>query len=439
MGKIPILFLLTFFCGLAATFTIDISWGVYLWIVEYFFNPKIRWWYNQLPSLRYSFLIAISIVITFIFQYKKYSENRLFAVPQTKWLIAICVMCGLINFWAAWQEMHYTYWLGFLKLLILIAIVYKVIDTPEKFDRMLWAYMLGAFYIGWVAYSMGGRTSGGRMEGIGLVDGIDVNDVSAALVSVVPIILYRVFYEKKIIAKGVALVVLAFVLNMLILGNSRGAFIGLVGGSAYFFLRILFSRIPRQVKKTSQMLALACIGVGLFVYLTDAMFWERMMSLGDAKEQAAAGGGRTYFWLKTFDLVKDHPFGVGIMGYQYLSPNFIPVEMMTMTEFGARRAVHSTIFQTLAEYGYLGFVLVGGMIASNFLFVWKTQKYLRLKEKFSEYLQAIALEAGLISFLLPCIFIDRLYAQSLYLNIVFIACFGNIFMFKQQVKEDVHG
>jgi len=277
------------------------------------------------------------------------------------------------------------------------------------------------------------------MEGIGLVDGVDVNDVSAALVSVVPIILHRVFYEKKIIVKGGALVVLAFVLNMLILGNSRGAFIGLVGGSAYFFLRILFANIPNRVKKTSQMLALACIGVGLFVYLTDALFWERMMSLGEAKEQAAAGGGRTYFWLKTFDLVKDHPFGVGIMGYQYLSPTFIPVEMMTMTEFGARRAVHSTIFQTLAEYGYLGFVLVGGMISSNFLFVWKTQKYLRLKKNFSEYLQAIALEAGLVSFLLPCIFIDRLYAQSLYLNIVFIACFGNIFMLKQQVKENGHG
>ena len=76
------------------------------------------------------------------------------------------------------------------------------------------------------------------------------------------------------------------------------------------------------------------------MYLTDDSFWERMGTIESDAESNSGGATRTYFWLKTFDLVEQYPFGVGHFGYQYLSSQFIPSEMLS----GGMRAVHSTCF-----------------------------------------------------------------------------------------------
>ncbi len=434
MGKFAIIFLLTFGGGIFATLAIDASWGVYAWIIEYFFNPKIRWWYHQLPELRYSFLIILSILVSWFIRRKKYSQNRLLDLPQTKWIAALVAMCGLINFWAAWPEMHWLYFIAFVKLVIVIAVVYKVIDTPVKLERMIWAYMFGAFYIGWIAFSYG-RTSGGRLEGVGFSDGMDANAVAAAIATVVPLIVYYVFYDKRIYARIIYTVFLVFTLNTLVIANSRGGFLGLIGAMVYFFLRIYFSTIPKNEAKRFQFVMLGCCAVAMFFYLADAAFWERMSTLGDAADQAANTAGRTYFWAKTFDLVRDHPFGVGIWGYQYLSPQFIPPEMLTLGEHGARRAVHSTLFQAFSEYGYLGIVLLGGMVMSNFSFIWRVQRELLKKSAYKLFFKAISIESAFIGYLIPILFIDRLYSQSLYVNIAMISCFGNIYYLKRDTQE----
>ncbi|BCO07676.1 hypothetical protein GF1_00520 [Desulfolithobacter dissulfuricans] len=435
MGKFAIIFLLTFGGGIFATLAIDASWGVYAWIIEYFFNPKIRWWYHQLPELRYSFLIILSILVSWFIRRKKYSHNRLLDLPQTKWIAAMVAMCGLINFWAAWPEMHWLYFTAFAKLVVIIAVVYKVIDTPLKLERMIWAYMFGAFYIGWIAFSYG-RTSGGRLEGVGFTDGMDVNAVAAAISSVIPLVVYYVFYEEKIILRVITVGFLAFMLNALIIANSRGGFLGLVVAMAYYFLRTFFSSVSGKEAKRFQFILMGCCAVGMFFYLADAAFWERMSTLGQAADQAKTTAGRTYFWVKTFDLVREHPFGVGIWGYQYLSPEFIPPEMLTYGEFGARRAVHSTIFQSFAEYGYLGLLLLGGLVVSNFRFIWRVQKWLLAENLHKLYLKSVSIESAFVAFLVPALFIDRLYAQSLYIDIALIACFGNIYMLQLQKKDN---
>lgn len=431
MGKFAIIFLLTFIGGIIATLAIDASWGVCVWILEYFFHPQIRWWYQQLPDLRYSFLIILCLLLSYFIRRKKYSRNRLRDLPQTKWILAMLAMCGLIYFWAAWQEMHLQFLIAYAKLILIVGVVYKVIDTPAKFERVLWAYMLGGLYIGFLAYSSG-RTWGGRLEGIGLADGMDVNAISAAVVAIIPIAIYYMFFEEKLLLRGVSVVMLAFMLNMLILANSRGAFLGLVGSSGYYFFRMYVSPIPGKDKKILQMILFACCGVGLFLYLADESFWARMSTLSEATDQATAKAGRTFFWLKTFDLVKMHPFGVGIWGYQYLSPEFIPPEMLTVGEFGARRAVHSTIFQSLAEYGYIGIPLAGGMILSNFIYMWRVEKYLLKESMYTLYLKAISIESAFVAFLIASLFIDLLHAQTMYIDMVLIACFGNIYMIQKQ-------
>ena len=88
-------------------------------------------------------------------------------------------------FWAAWPVMHSNRLIAFIKLLIFLFIAYKVIDTPKKFEWMIWIYLVGNFYIGWVAHGIG-RTGYGRLEGIGPSDSVASNDCAAAIVTSIP-------------------------------------------------------------------------------------------------------------------------------------------------------------------------------------------------------------------------------------------------------------
>ena len=434
MSKFVIAFVLTYIGGIAATILMDVSWGIYLYQLQYFLNPSSRWWYGHghLPHLRYSFIIAVIIFVSFIFKIKQYSENRLFDVPQTKWLLAFMVMMFIVSFYAVWPEVHDAFLINHFKLMIFLVVAYKVIDTPEKFEKMIWVYLLGNFYVGWVSHSLG-RTGFGRLEGTGPADtGGDGNSTAAILMTAVPILIFYII-KGKLWQRVLSLFMLAFIMDAIILINSRGAFLGLVIALTYMMAFFVFFNKKVKAKERIKLMGMIVAGICLFVYLTDATFWERMGTIkGEASVEKGAGG-RKFFWMKTFDLVEQHPFGVGGWGYQYLSHEFLPDEMLTNGSVGLRRrAVHSIYFQCFAEYGYPGIPIFGGLLLSTFLFMRKSKRYLFNKGKFLLYYQGIAIESGLVGYLTSAIFLSLLYPEILYWFILFTACFGNIYMLKDR-------
>lgn len=376
-----------------------------------------------MPDLRYSFGISVSLLIIFLITRQKFSENRLFDVPQTKWYIMLTLIPVLLYFSAVWPVMHKIYLIDHIKLMVIVFIAYKVMDNPAKFERFVWCYLIGIFYVGYVAFSTG-RTGAGRLEGIGMVDGADSNGTAAVLITAVPLCLFYMMRSEKLWKKGLAAAILAFTLNAIILINSRGSFLGLVAGNSFMFYFMFFSKNVKGSQKL-KLLGLLFVGVCLFVYLTDAAFWERMYTLKKVSE-GGGGSGRTFFWLKTIEVVKDYPFGAGIRGYTYLSPKFIPEELLT----GGVRAVHSTVFQVWAEYGHLGLISYIGYVVSNFNLSRKVRKNLLNDNPYLFY-QSIAIDSGFISFLVAVSFIDKLHSVTLYWYPLFIACFANIYYLKK--------
>jgi O-antigen ligase len=293
-----------------------------------------------------------------------------------------------------------------------------IIDTPAKFEKLIGFYLLGVFYIGWVAYGYG-RNSYGRLEGIGTIDGSDANDTAALIATAVPILIFYLLRGNRW-QQFTALVGFAYIINALILINSRGAFLGTVVGCGYMItVCILNDKLSLKVKNSILVGIVLC--VCLFLYLTDEIFWDRMGTLNEIGQQVGAGGagGRTYFWIKTFDLVKKYPLGTGVAGYTYLSPSFLPNYMLT----NGVRAVHSTYFQVLAEYGYVGIILFGALIISNFRVLRRIKKNC---ENLTLYLQAVALESSFICYLIAIMFIDRFYSVILYWLMLMIACLQTV-------------
>lgn len=433
MSKTVIGFVLVYLGGVGGALFIDAVFGVYLYQLLYFLNPEIRWWLSGLPDLRFSFIVAICILAGYILRRHRYTTNRLSDIPQAKWLSALIVVISFVSFIAVWPERHLEIYQDFIKLMFFVALAYKLVNSDNKFEGMLWAFMMGNFYIGYVAHSVG-RGYTGRLEGVGPADGTNANDMGAVLISSIPLLIFYVMEGRKIWHKGVAALALAYIIDGVVLVNSRGAFLGLTVALLYMSYFVFLKRIRHGKMKLKMAVGLV-FGVCLFVYLTDAAFWERMATLKEVEQTqtsegattlTGAGADRTYFWWKGIELVQRHPFGVGGWGYMYLSPQFLPKEMLT----GGVRAAHSIWIQALTEYGYIGFTLFVGYLVASFRLMRRARKYLLQKGDHYRYYQNVAISAGFVAFLTASTFLDRFYAEMVYWFPMFMACFANIYVFK---------
>ncbi len=85
-----------------------------------------------------------------------------------------------------------------------------------------------------------------------------------------------------------------------------------------------------------------------FLYLADTSFLERSKSIKTSIEKDG-GTGRFDIWKHGLEMAKDHPFGVGGGGFEYLSSQYMPPELLTR---GNVRASHNTYLLILVEQGF---------------------------------------------------------------------------------------
>lgn len=331
---------------------------------------------------------------------------------------------SLTTLWAVWPDKHNPTLIAHYKLLFFIFLAYCIIDSSARFERMLWTFLCGNFYLGWVAHTTG-RQFDNRLEGIGPADtGGDGNATAAIMISCIPILLFYLLKGKRW-QKVVSLGFLAYVMDGIILVNSRGAFVGMIVSLGYFTYLLVFRNKGGSGKQRAAVVTVLIIGLLSFFYLADETFWKRMGTIENEAQSDYGGSGRRFFWMKSLDLVKEHPFGVGVWGYQYLSPQFIPEELLARGL--KRRAEHSLYFQCLAERGYLGLTLFLFLVFSNFRFIWKVKKRLKEVGDLYHFFQACAIEAGYLAFLTASIFLSNLHMEVLYWFMLFIGTFGVVF------------
>jgi len=261
--------------------------------------------------------------------------------------------------------------------------------------------------------------------------------VAAVLITCVPILVYYCL-QGKIWQKLVCILIVAFALNAIILVNSRGAFLGLSVGALYLgYCLFLKGKMPAKLKL--QIIGGFITVVALFVYLADWTFWQRMETLLDTRVEQGeltgnSGTGRVQYWVASLEVLKNHPLGVGASGFNYLSPQYLPPDAFGKS---GMRAIHSTIFQTLCELGYIGFFLLVGLVISIFRSLGKARAHVQQQGNMKLYFQGSAIAASLVCFLTAAIFIDRLYAEIFYWLIVFAACFVNIYFLKDPTVQGV--
>ncbi len=393
----------------------------YLYQIVYLFAPTQRWWGDSLPGLPFSFIASLLLLFSVFIQYETTRHNHLLRVSPFRWLVLILLTFFVVGFWAVSPVEHRTGLLDLIKLAVVMFCAFKLIDTPKKLEMALWVYLLGCAYIGYEAYVVG-RDEFGRVEGIGPVDSPDSNGAAAVLVPAIPVILYFIWRVRGYM-KYTSVAFAILILNGIVLLNSRGAFVGVLAGGLYSLRFMFFSSIISMRQRLYVLILMLASVVGA-LYLTDDTFWDRMGTLQE-KDDLQSGSHRTRLWFATFDLLRDHPGGVGVNGYQLLSQIYVEPELF----FDGQRykAVHSMWFQSMAELGWIGIAVFLGLLLSTYLAMRRVRKILHKHRRMDDYFLVIAVESGLVSYMAVGTFIDQFRAQILYWFILFCACAYNIF------------
>jgi hypothetical protein len=423
MSKFALLFLLLFFGGLIGAFFASPVFAVVLYQLVYFMNPESRWWASGIPSISYSFITVIVMIVSLLIHYSKLSQQTKWREqPVFKWIVLLLLIYYMTGFFAILPSVHYQFCFEFLKLVVILFVVYKIIGKPSTFDAVVWAYIIGAAYIGYYAGFVG-RNSAGRVEGIGMIDtGGDSNLTAAALVPAIVMLLYYVWLGSFKI-RLLCVICAAFVVNGLIMINSRGSFIGCVVGGSIFLGYMIFSKWQKPGQRVT---AYGIILFGLIgaLSLTDASFWERMSTLKAVEDGDASGSHRIDFWLATFDVMRDHPMGVGISGFEAVSRFYLPQHYFETLE---AKAVHSSWFQLLNEAGWFGLACFGILLVALLKQLNATKKFLLSHNLTERYFHVLSLEAGFIGYLGAATFINRIRAEALWWCILFLMIATNIY------------
>ncbi|MBW8191629.1 O-antigen ligase family protein [Neiella marina] len=438
-----LLFFSTYLTGLIYSLWRNPAMIFVLYEAVYFFNPKVRWWSFMVPNLPYSMFVVLAMFVIFALTFKQANQNPIFKVPQLRWMLMLGLLYLLVTVNAVLPDFHHQATIYYLKMMLIVCIAYKLVDSAKKIDWALWGYIFGSWYIGIVAFQTG-RNSSGRVEGIGTVDSPDANGIAAAIAPSLVLCLYY-FWIRADLKSRVALAFAGvFIANGIVLINSRGAFLAVALSIAYFMYHMYFSSFQRKNQKKFAVF-ITIVGLLGAVKIMDSSFIERMHTMATHSseqtydDESESGSTRFIFWASAWEMSKDHPMGAGFRAFNFYAPYYIPEDIDTG---GSRhRSVHSSWFETLTETGFIGLFVMCMMIWASLRSTKQCKRVLKDTGQVDDYFKVIAIEGALIAFVIAMTFLNRMRAEVLYWCILYTACAYNVYVLKTRplVQKSVRG
>lgn len=432
-----LLFIASYLASMVMTFRSLPVFAFVLYQVVYFYAPQLRYWGDWLPNISYSFIASSFMIVIVLLNFKDTKQNRIFRAPQLVWMSAVIGLFYIANLYAVLPTLHAFDASNFIKVGIVMLLAYKLIDTIKKLDISAFAYIYGCWYIGFIMFQTG-RNSGDRLEGVGTIDAPTSNGIAAAIAPALIMCLFYFWQSKKLYQRALFAVAGAFIANGVVLINSRGSFVAVIVGAAWFMLHMYFSPFKAKAHKMSAIL-LTVMGLSAALYVADDLFIERMVTLKsetqEVSEDEETGSTRIIFWKSAMKMAKDHPWGAGTGGFNYYAPIYLPQDLKAGKS--RNRAVHSTWFEALTEIGYLGMFCFCMMMWMSFYTLQKCKKHVRKvwPDDDKAYFRVVAFQSALITFAVSLTFINRLRGVILYWLVMFSACLYNIYIVKRSEEQ----
>lgn len=387
----------------AATSVLHPMFGVLGYLLEYYMRPALKWWGDELPVLRYNLIISIILAVTFLL--RRGSLRQMVATPNlpVRWLaVLLCTMVAVTATVALSVDISIEWITDWTKMsLIFPWLMAGVIRSRSEFNAFAVAHMLGGFHWGWEAWNNPHRQAG-RLMSVGSGDTLSDNAAAAHLLTILPFSVIHTATEKGWL-RLVGLLSLPFVVNTIVLCNSRGSMLGLVTAGVMAGLLIKWGYRLR-------VLAGVVVVAGLILALADDQFITRQQTTTDPTDNSAQS--RLVTWKGAYELVKDRPFGAGGRGFHQLSPIYIPD--IVAAHGGDLRAPHNTYAMVASEWGIVGLICYLGVFGAAFLNLSRIKRASRPDERGYFYWRAFGMQLALIAFMVAGSTTDRLYSEAGY-------------------------
>lgn len=271
------------------------------------------------------------------------------------------------------------------------------------FRRAMWAWTLIMTYIGVFGITHGGFGPGGIIG--------DENELALACNTAIPMAFLGAASTRG--GRRWAYIAIAVVLlAAVVITNSRGGFLGLVGAVIYILL------ISKHRIRT---LAILLAASGIFFLAVPKSYINEILSIqqeASGEIEDGTGDARLFLWHAAFNMWKAHPLlGVGVGNSLYHTGQFQPNwkgSIYTDRDWSGT-AIHSGVFEALSETGSVGILMYCGMIIGHFSVLRRVRRLARETKRVPEALRrevemyAGALAAGMIGYLGSGLFLSVAY------------------------------
>jgi hypothetical protein len=365
-----LVFMVAFLGALVLALVRNPIYGLYAYIADFYVHPPSRWWGHFLPDLRWSMLAAaVTLIAIMLRAPPDQHRQRWYSTTPGKFWILFVIWFWIGGLWALDPSQHWPVAVLVAKYLLVYFMVYRLIDTPDKVTAFLLLHVAGCFYLGLLAYA---SDPSARLDGVG-GPGIDDSNTLSMHLGTGVVAAAMLTLHLKGWRRYFCIVAIAFLMNAIVLTQSRGAFLALVAaGLMLFYLRPVAYRGTFYV--------FAALGVLLFFRVASTQFWERMNTVqvaaaGDDNAMDTSALSRYAMARAQLEMAKAYPLGAGQRGSEVLSPRYLAKEFMAQGEKGGARSSHNVFLTLLVEQGVPGAVLFICVI------VWTGQTLRRLKRE----------------------------------------------------------
>ncbi len=382
------------------------AFAVALYMLTFFACPDFWWWGGPLAGYRWNLYAGIAMLISVVIANGGAPEllklpRRLRQLTLLGMLIAL--NATLVHFMLAssGDASQGPYWL-LMKFILLFLMIIAACRRPNDVRCIALSILFGAAYIGYeCTINDRGQLRANRLEGIGCPSAQSANELASLMVTVLP--LTGAFFMAGKPWERVAMVPTApFILNVVLLCNSRGAFLSMIAAGLAL---LLFA--PRRIRRKVLVLA-ACGGMATWFLLGDPRIIERFLTtFNSAEDRDDSAASRLDYWKAGMRMVADYPLGAGGNGFKRVhGPSYI--RDVNGAEFDGR-SVHNGYINEACEWGVQGctlrLLLLGGVLT---LLVSAIRHGQLLADGRMGHMLGLTIIVGLVGFLCTSFFGDRL-------------------------------
>ena len=315
------------------------------------------------------------------------------------------------------SNLAYTY---LAKFILLYFLILYAVRTKRDFKILLFILVLGCSYIGYeVTINKRGRVRGNRLEGVGAPGAKGANQLASLVATNLPLAGALFMAARRPMEKVVLAGLTPLVLNVVILCNSRGAFLSLILSG---FIFLFFS--PLAVRK--QTITLLALGVvACFMLLGDDRIIRRFLTtFAEEGERDSSAASRLRYWQAGLMVVSDYPLGSGGHGFKRVHARKY---LAKMGEQYDARSVHNGYINEACEWGVQGFFLKMLFFLTAFWATGRAAEYQRSIGNTGPTIIRLGLISGTGAFLLTCMFGDFLDAEWGYWIVATMVAFAKLY------------